>query len=238
MIYPIKNEIPDFYVKTFTEKNNEIPLTKSMGFLDILSNIYESPIWYCLVYHMYGGIKIPRIKKTIEKVVDLVKINNNNEKILDVACGTGIYTRPLAKKVKKVYGIDISLGMLKKAKELATEKTIFNLILARADVERLPFKNDFFDGAICCGALHLFPNTIKALKEIARVLKTGSDLAVMTFIRRRFLKYPWIYKHIEEDHGAHIFGLKELSLLVKKAGFIQFYPIVYGSMLLFSARKQ
>ncbi|MBD3226994.1 MAG: methyltransferase domain-containing protein [Candidatus Lokiarchaeota archaeon] len=112
------------------------------------------------------------------------------------------------------------------------------MILARADVEKLPFSNEFFNGAICCGALHLFPDILNSLKEISRVLAQGSYFAAMTFTTRRFLKVPWIRKHLEEHHGAHIFELNELSVLLKNADFIEFDPIIYGSMLLFSTRKK
>jgi SAM-dependent methyltransferase len=234
--YHILDGIPDFFIERAINDKTKSPTTTSLDFLDVLSNIYESPIWYNLVYHLYGGINIPKIEKTVEIIEELT--NSEKGRILDVACGTGIYTRSLAEKAKIVYGIDISKGMLKKAKEIAKEKNIFNIILARANVEKLPFKNEFFDGASCSGALHLFPNTLKALREIARVLISGSNLSVMTFIRRRFLKYPWIYNHIEKDHGAHIFSLKELDFWLKKTGFNNFKPLVYGSMLLFSAKKK
>ena len=84
----------------------------------------------------------------------------------------------------------------------------------------------------------MFPDTIIALKEIARVLKHDSPFSVMTFTRKRFLKYRFVYEHIKEDHGANIFNLKELAKMLKVAGFKEFKPIVYGSMLLFSARKK
>ena len=59
---------------------------------------------------------------------------------LDVACGTGFFTRPLAQKMRIVYGIDTSMGMLEKATEYAREKGIGNICFARSRAERLHFK--------------------------------------------------------------------------------------------------
>jgi SAM-dependent methyltransferase len=48
-------------------------------------------------------------------------------------------------------------------------------------VEALPFEDSFFDAALCCGSLHLFADTVIALREIARVMKPAAILAGFTF---------------------------------------------------------
>jgi ubiquinone/menaquinone biosynthesis C-methylase UbiE len=89
----------------------------------------------------------------------------------------------------------------------------------------------------CCGALHLFPDTIEALSEIAKVMKRGARLAVTTFVKRRFLRLKRIYEHLKEDHGAHIFEVEELGTYLSRAGFKGFDYDIYGSMVLFYAEK-
>jgi len=231
--YFIKNDVPNFLTQPESESVN--PIIKSVSRIDKLAKIYETRLWYPIVYHLYGGIRIPSVKKTIEKITEMTDAQGGV--VLDVACGTGMYTRPIAKRTAKVYGIDISQGMLEQASELAKKAGLNNIILARADVEKLPFPNQFFDAACCSGALHLFPDTVKALKEIVRVLKPESPLAVMTFARRRFLKYKPIYEHLKNSHGAYVFELNELATWLKEAGFKDFKPEIYGSMLLFSTKK-
>ena len=231
--YFIKNEIPNFLTQPESESEN--PIIRSVGTIDKLAKIYETKLWYPLVYHIYGGIKIPSVKETIKKVTGMTDAQGGI--VLDVACGTGMYTRSIAKRAAKVYGIDISQGMLEQAKKLAEKEGLNNIVLSRADVEKLPFPDHFFDAACCAGSLHLFPDTVEALREIARVLKPESPLAVMTFTRRRFLKYKWVYEHLKKDHGAYIFELNELAKWLVEAGFKDFKPEIYGSMLLFSTRK-
>ena len=129
------------------------------------------------------------------------------------------------------------MGMLEKATEYAREKGIGNICFSRANVERLPFPDSLFDGVACCGAIHLFPDTVEALREMARVMKKGARLSVMTFVKRRFLKFRWVYEHLREDHGAHIFDVEELDEYLSQAGFKDFVYTIYGSMMLFRAEK-
>jgi len=230
----IENGIPDFLTHIPIERENLI--LQSVTVIDKLAKIYETNLWYPIVYHVFGGIRIPSVKDTIKKLIDMIEITKGIG--IDIACGTGLYMRPLAEKIDQVYGIDISKGMLNKAKKNAHEQNIKNIELARAKVEKLPFPNEYFDAACCSGALHLFPDTLSALKEISRVLKAGGPFAVMTFIRRRFFKNKFVYKHLKEKHGAIIFEITELKNWLEISGFEDFKPNIYGSMILFSVRKK
>lgn len=229
----MKNKIPVFLTRPEWESDN--PIIRSVDKIDKIAKIYETRLWYPIVYHIYGGISIPSVRETVEKVAEMADARGGI--VLDVACGTGIYTRAIARRTEKVYGVDISQGMLEQARKRAEKEGLDNILLARADVENLPFPNEFLDAACCSGALHLFPDTVKALTEIARVLKAGSPLAVMTFTRRRFLKYRRVYEHLRKSHSIHVFELTELERWLGEAGFKDFKPEIYGSMLLFSANK-
>jgi len=131
---------------------------------------------------MHAELGLLSMEEMAKMVMEAVDAKNGVG--LDVACGTGFFTRPLAQKMRHVYGIDISIGMLEKATDYAQDKEIENICFARASVERLPFPDDVFDRVICSRGLHKFPNTIEALKEIARVMKGGARLAVLTAVKQ------------------------------------------------------
>ena len=187
-------------------------------------------MWYPIVYHLYGGIFIPSVKEEVKMITEMVYAENGLG--LDVACGTGLFTRSIAKKMRLVYGIDISMGMLEKATEYAEKERIGNIHFARARAEKLPFSDGLFDGVVCCGALHLFPETVEALSEMARVMKKGARLAVMTFV-----KFGRVYEHLRKDHGGHIFDTEEIDSYLSQTGFKDFTHNIYGSMILFQAEK-
>lgn len=105
---PIVENIPDFL-----QKDIEPERKKLIKAIDRLSTIYETLLWYPLIYHFYGGFFIPSIKETVNSITAMIDIDGGIA--LDVACGTGLYTRSIAKRAKEIYGIDFSMGMLKKA---------------------------------------------------------------------------------------------------------------------------
>jgi len=231
--YLVKNGIPDFIVEDLSKSQH--PVLRSVSHLDRLAKIYETWLWYPLVYHLYGGLFIPSVKEEVRIVTEMVDAENGLG--LDVACGTGLFTRSIAKKMRLVYGIDISMGMLEKAVTYAEKEGISNIRFTRARADRLPFPDGLFNGVVCCGALHLFPDTKQTLGEMARVMKKGARLAVMTFVRRRFFKFKRVYEHLERDHGVHVFDVEELNSYLSQTRFTNFTYTIYGSMILFHAEK-
>lgn len=100
--------------------------------------------------------------------------------ILDLACGTGRYTRLLAAwhGVDRLIGLDLSWPMLRRARQQSPP----DLCFARASAQALPLPDAVLAGACCMGALHLFPDPIAALAELGRVLLPGAPLVILTAV--------------------------------------------------------
>jgi ubiquinone/menaquinone biosynthesis C-methylase UbiE len=106
------------------------------------------------------------------------------ERALDLACGTGVFTRPLAREsAGTVVGLDLSWPMLRQARRLVEREALGNVPLIRGSAFTLPFADCGFGYVNCCGALHLFENPGAALDEVARVLAPGGHLCVQTTLR-------------------------------------------------------
>jgi len=232
--YPVESGIPDFVTEDLSKSKH--PVLRSVSSLDRLAKIYETWLWYPLVYHLYGGLFIPSVSEEVRIITDMVDADGGLG--LDVACGTGLFTRSIAGRMRLVYGIDISRGMLEKAARYVQEGGIHNIRFARARAERIPFPDNIFDGVVCCGALHLFPNTRKALQEMARVTKKDGRLAVMTFVKKRLFKFRRVVEHLRLDHGVHVFDVEELNGYLLETGFRDFAHTIYGSLILFHANKE
>jgi len=114
------------------------------------------------------------------------------------------------------------------------------LHFARARVEALPFEDGLFDAVLCCGSLHLFADTVIALREMARVMKPAAILSVYTFAAGRggILKFRRVREWSRTNHGLHVFDLSEMEQYLTASGFKNFQPELSGSILTFSARKQ
>jgi SAM-dependent methyltransferase len=100
-------------------------------------------------------------------------------RVLDLACGPGIYTRPIARAVPEgtALGLDISWPMLSYATARAREESVDNIVWLRASAFEIPIAGASLDAVSCCGALHLFADLSRVLSEIRRVLKPGGRFA-------------------------------------------------------------
>jgi ubiquinone/menaquinone biosynthesis C-methylase UbiE len=97
-------------------------------------------------------------------------------RILDLACGPGILSRPIAKLVApggEVIGVDLAAGMIDRARALHIPNARFEVM----DIESLAFDDATFDAAVCGHGLQFAPDLGRALREARRVLKGGGRLA-------------------------------------------------------------
>jgi ubiquinone/menaquinone biosynthesis C-methylase UbiE len=102
--------------------------------------------------------------------------------VLDVGCGTGVVTRLAAQAVGAdghVTGIDLSEGMLRKARVLADAERIGPRVeLVRGDAESLPLPSARFDAVLSLYALRHFPDPARATAEMLRVCKPGGRVII------------------------------------------------------------
>ncbi len=95
-----------------------------------------------------------------------------NARILDIGCGTGDYTKPLAAATEAtVHAIDVTAALLRLGREDASA----NLHYSAADAMRLPFPDGSFDALVGNAVLHHLPLD-HALPELIRVAKPGARL--------------------------------------------------------------
>jgi ubiquinone/menaquinone biosynthesis C-methylase UbiE len=98
------------------------------------------------------------------------------ERVLDVACGTGIATRLAAEAVGpdgRVEGLDANPGMIAVARTVTP-----GLAWHEASAEDMPLPDGSFDVVLCAMGLQFFPDKPKALREMHRVLAPGGRAVV------------------------------------------------------------
>src|SRR5687768_9630852 len=98
------------------------------------------------------------------------------DRVLDVACGTGVVAREAARRVGpagSVTGLDLNLGMLAVAKRLRPD-----IVWRQGDAGSLPFDAGAFDAVVSQFGLMFFADRVGAIREMARVLAPGGRLAV------------------------------------------------------------
>jgi phosphatidylethanolamine/phosphatidyl-N-methylethanolamine N-methyltransferase len=102
----------------------------------------------------------------------------DSKKFLEVGVGTGKNFK-YHHSGQIAVGIDLSEGMLRKAKSNSESKTKF---LIQSDVQRLPFNDSSFEQVVATFVFCSVPNPIVGLKEINRILKPGGKLYLLEHV--------------------------------------------------------
>ncbi len=129
----------------------------------------------------YERYFVPAIGRPIAEDLVAAARLQPGERVLDVACGTGIVARLATRKVAPsgaVTGIDINPGMIAEAKQACA--SLPNLRWHEADAAALPMPDDSFDVVLCQMGLQFLPAKLPALKEMRRVLRPGGRVLVNT----------------------------------------------------------
>lgn len=98
------------------------------------------------------------------------------DRVLDVACGTGVLAREAARRVGpggSVVGLDLDAGMLEVAARIAPQ-----VEWRRGTAESLPFADESFDAVVSQFGMMFFTDRPAAVREMNRVLAPGGRLAV------------------------------------------------------------
>ena len=127
----------------------------------------------------YQRFFVPAIGAPVAKdLVDVARLQRG-ERVLDVACGTGVVTRLAAERVGAagaVAGLDVNPGMLAVARSQTSPDISVDWYEATAEL--MPLPDEAFDVVLCQMGLQFVPNKLAALREMRRVLVTGGRALV------------------------------------------------------------
>ena len=138
---------------------------------------------------------------------------SSNQKLIDVACGTGDIAKLFLDHVSKssdITCVDPNKGMINKAKKKLNKFANLEWIIASA--EKLPLKNDSFDIYTISFGLRNTKNLDFALSEAYRVLKPGGRFLCLEFSKIQNLGLNFIYKNYAKlipSIGGLVVGKKE-----------------------------
>lgn len=136
----------------------------------------------------YGGSATENYERYFVPVIggplatDLVKQADieAGERVLDVACGTGVVTRLAAERVGekgRIAGLDVNAGMLEVARSLSGS-TAAPIEWYESPVESMPLGDESFDVVLCQLGLMFVTDRAAAAREMARVLAPGGRILV------------------------------------------------------------
>ena len=134
-------------------------------------------------------------------LLDLAALQSG-ERVLDVACGTGIVARLAATQVGEtghVVGVDLNRGMLDVA-GAQTSPSAATVAWREGDVIALPCDDAAFDVVLCQQGFQFFPEKAGALREIYRVLAPGGRFVVSVWRPLSQNPYQRLLADVLEKH--------------------------------------
>jgi ubiquinone/menaquinone biosynthesis C-methylase UbiE len=112
-------------------------------------------------------------ERPIAAMIAQVGCFSASSRVLEIGVGTGRIALPLSPLTGGYYGIDISRPMMQRLKAKQNGEAVY---VTEGDATRLPFPDSRFDSAVVVHVFHLIPGWRDALKELARVLRSGAPL--------------------------------------------------------------
>lgn len=169
--------------------------------------------------HYDDGDWHPRIAHRLVEYAQL----SHGQQILDIATGTGMVAIEAAQIVGnagQVIGIDISTGMIERAKRKVESLGLCNIEFQLADAEALDFPSNTFDCIFCSSALIWMSNLLGALRLWHRFLKPGGVLGFHAFADTAFVEGT-VTQRVLEKYGVSLLFNKPTGTVEKCAHLLQ-----------------
>ena len=129
---------------------------------------------YDLIENVYNG---KANRRTTGYVASLME---KDDRVLECACGTGMFSVEIAPRVKELTATDFSDGMLKRTRKKC--RNLENVTVENGDITKLRFADNTFDKAVAANVIHLLDDPGQAISELKRVVKPGGLIIIPTYI--------------------------------------------------------
>ena len=167
----------------------------------------------------YSRVSFERAEREVREVVAWIA-PRRDDWALDAACGPARLAQALAPRVERVCGVDLCASMIRLARECQPDSA-GSVLFAVGDVERLPYRSRSFHLATCSYAFANFPDPLKALRELARVIRRDGRIAIVDLVAPEDSAQRGFLCRLETLRGrlpARILSRSEFNGLFRRAG--------------------
>ncbi|KYK21013.1 ubiquinone/menaquinone biosynthesis protein [Thermoplasmatales archaeon SM1-50] len=173
--------------------------------------------------------------------LDFIDSLNQKDVAADIGCGNGRHLIPLANTCSSVFGVDISMKLLRIVQKKLRNSSLKNVSLIHTDAVQLPFAKECLDVVLLIASLHNIQgkiHRITALKEIFRVLKSQGialisvwsrwqDRYFIYFLKQFFvhtrefgdIDIYWRQHTLDIPRFYHLYSNSEFSRELQQVGF-------------------
>ncbi len=200
----------------------------------LVASVYQR--WWRPALGGLMGLDGPRMDAERRDAVRVLGLGGS-ERVLDVACGPGNFTRTFADALTGdgvAVGLDVSRPMLARA---VVDNAAPRAGYLRADARRLPFADGGFDAVCCYAALYLVPQPFTVLTELLRVLAPGGRIALLTSYHVPAEPLRSAQGAIGWFSGLRMFDGDEITAVLRAGGLVDIRQRVTGFAQFVSARR-
>jgi ubiquinone/menaquinone biosynthesis C-methylase UbiE len=150
-----------------------------------------------------------------EEILETLKIEPNLV-AADLGCGSGFFTIPLSKGVKKVYAIDVQKRMLEFLEEKIRRLKIKNIEPLLSTENEIPLENDSLDLLLSMNTLHEFDDKERMVEQIRRVLKQSGTAVIADFKKEDTGFGPPVAIRFSKQQAVNLFEKKGFTTLQRE----------------------
>jgi ABC-2 type transport system ATP-binding protein len=176
--------------------------------------------------YVVGKYFLDDVKENIKRLPDLGEV-------LELGCGTGIFTEVVAPNADHVFATDLSDELLERAKIRLNE--IDNITIQKENCTNISFPANQFDTVLMANLIHVIENPSRALQECYRVLKDDGLLVITSFTNYgmkplEIIKLGFRFMKVwgKPPKHTHRFSPESLGSLMESAGFTIEESILLG----------
>ena len=184
------------------------------------SNTQHTQNRYDLLAPIYNLMEWPMEQMLFRKWRNNLWSKVKGPEVLEIGIGTG-KNMPFHPTGIRITGLDISAGMLEKARSFIHKHQIKNVVLNEADAQQMPYPDNSFDSVAGTFVFCSVPDPVRGLREALRVAKPGGALYLMEHMlaQRKWLagvmdKVDPVFHYVS---GVHI--ARETVKNIEKAGW-------------------
>ena len=147
-------------------------------------------------YESYWRDQLAPAQVRLLQMADLKR----GDKVLDIACGTGLVTFPAADRVGDsgiVVATDISDKMIEFVHSESNRRAYTHVRSKQMDAEQLEIVDDYFDVTMCAFGLMYAPDPLAAVKEMRRCLKKGGRAVAAVWGQRANCGWAGIFPVVD-----------------------------------------